>query len=241
MLLKNKSHLNKFIIKKNNTKRSFLTGKRLYRSIGKHGYRYYYYLDTNRLWNNQLALVVGFLNNWLKYNKSIFIIKYANNSYSLIHAIYGLFLGDYVKSIFLSTRYYFQSFLGYRIPLLKVSKYFIISQVENVYKNKPIYSKSEGTFCSIVDLNHDLKICLIQLPSKRRKYFSLYCFVTIGRNANLLKKYSVIGKAGFNRQLGKSSIVRGVAMNPVDHPHGGRTKTNKPEVSLWGNIAKHSH
>jgi ribosomal protein L2 len=30
-------------------------------------------------------------------------------------------------------------------------------------------------------------------------------------------------------------------MNPVDHPHGGRTKTNKPEVSLWGKIAKHNH
>jgi large subunit ribosomal protein L2 len=32
--------------------------------------------------------------------------------------------------------------------------------------------------------------------------------------------------------------VRGVAMNPVDHPHGGRTKTNSPEVTPWGKIAK---
>lgn len=66
----------------------------------------------------------------------------------------------------------------------------------------------------------------------KRKYFSLNCFATIGRNANIYKKYNVIGKAGYNRLLGYSSIVRGVAMNPVDHPHGGRTKTNKPEVSL---------
>jgi large subunit ribosomal protein L2 len=35
--------------------------------------------------------------------------------------------------------------------------------------------------------------------------------------------------------------VRGVAMNPVDHPHGGRTKTNKPEVSPWGWVTKYSH
>jgi large subunit ribosomal protein L2 len=35
--------------------------------------------------------------------------------------------------------------------------------------------------------------------------------------------------------------VRGVAMNPIDHPHGGRTKTNKPEVSPWGWVTKHSH
>jgi len=37
---------------------------------------------------------------------------------------------------------------------------------------------------------------------------------------------------------GRKSMVRGVAMNPVDHPHGGRTKTNSPEVSIWGWVAK---
>lgn len=62
-------------------------------------------------------------------------------------------------------------------------------------------------------------------------YFSFFCFLTIGRN-NLnfliLKKK----KAGYNINLGKKQIVRGVARNPVDHPHGGRTKTNKPEVSI---------
>ena len=43
------------------------------------------------------------------------------------------------------------------------------------------------------------------------------------------------------KNIGKRMITRGVAMNPVDHPHGGRTKTSKPEVSIWGWVAKYSH
>ena len=218
-----------------------MSGKKLYRSIGRLGYYNYYSIDLNRTWNNQFSLIIGFFNNWLKLNKTIFLIKYVNNSYSIISAVYGLFLGDFIKTIILNTKYYNNNYLGYRIPLFKISKFFIISQVSNILKGESKYARSQGTFCYIVDINYDLKFCLLQLPSSKRKYFSLSCFVTIGRNANIYKKYNVIGKAGFNRNLGHSSIVRGVAMNPVDHPHGGRTKTNKPEVSLWGNIAKHSH
>jgi len=54
----------------------------------------------------------------------------------------------------------------------------------------------------------------------------------LGRNSQIDHKYKIFGKAGFNKILGKKSKVRGVARNPVDHPHGGRTKTNKPEVSI---------
>jgi len=55
--------------------------------------------------------------------------------------------------------------------------------------------------------------------------------VFLGRNANINKKFSVLGKAGLSRKLGFNPIVRGVAMNPVDHPNGGRTKTNSPSKS----------
>jgi len=53
----------------------------------------------------------------------------------------------------------------------------------------------------------------------------------VGKNSNILNKKKIIGGAGFKKKLGFRSSVRGVAMNPVDHPHGGRTKTNKPERS----------
>lgn len=50
-----------------------------------------------------------------------------------------------------------------------------------------------------------------------------------------------MGKAGINRNFGIRPTVRGVAMNPVDHPHGGRTKTNSPELTPWNKIAKLRH
>jgi len=79
------------------------------------------------------------------------------------------------------------------------------------------------------------------LPTKKKKHFSGDTFVTLGRNSNIIKYYTVVGKAGKNRLQGIRSHVRGVAMNPVDHPHGGRTKSNSPEVSLWGWVTKKNH
>ena len=66
-------------------------------------------------------------------------------------------------------------------------------------------------------------------------------FCITGRVSNLNKKYEIFSKASYNTLLGKKPNVRGVAKNPVDHPHGGRTKTNKPEVSPWGWVTKNSH
>ena len=70
-----------------------------------------------------------------------------------------------------------------------------------------------------------------KLPTGATKYLSFNNYVILGRNSNLLNYKQTLGKAGFNRNIGFKSKVRGVAMNPVDHPHGGRTKPSKPEVS----------
>ena len=48
----------------------------------------------------------------------------------------------------------------------------------------------------------------------------------------------VYGKAGYLKFKSKKPKNRGVARNPVDHPHGGNTKTNSPETSPWGWVAK---
>jgi len=145
---------------------------------------------------------------------------------------YGVFFSDYIKTMSHYIKYITLNFVGFRVPIIKIHKYYIISQVESISKNGSKYAKAEGTYAIVLDIDYSVNVALVQLPTKQRKYFSLFCFVTIGRNANLYKKYSVIGKSGFNRLKGKAAVVRGVAMNPIDHPHGGRTKTNKPEVSL---------
>ena len=65
-------------------------------------------------------------------------------------------------------------------------------------------------------------------------FLSGLCFILLGKNSQQKQKFCIIGKAGTNIKKGIKPKVRGVARNPVDHPHGGRTKTNKPEVSIWG-------
>ena len=63
------------------------------------------------------------------------------------------------------------------------------------------------------------------------------CFATIGEVGNADHELQVIGKAGANRWRGKRPKVRGVAMNPVDHPLGGgegKSSGGRPPVSPWG-------
>ena len=67
------------------------------------------------------------------------------------------------------------------------------------------------------------------------------CFCTVGILSNKNRKFRVLGKAGVSRWLGKRPKVRGVAMNPIDHPHGGgegKTSGGRPSVSLWGKLVK---
>jgi large subunit ribosomal protein L2 len=94
-----------------------------------------------------------------------------------------------------------------------------------------LYAKSSGTFCQLIDIFSETNNCKILLPSGSTKIVSLYNFVTIGRCANIFNSNIVYGKAGYLKFKGKKPKNRGVARNPVDHPHGGRTKTNSPETS----------
>ncbi|HKV56266.1 MAG TPA: 50S ribosomal protein L2 [Candidatus Binataceae bacterium] len=80
------------------------------------------------------------------------------------------------------------------------------------------------------------KFALLKLPSGEQRMVLAECRATIGQVGNLEHENISIGKAGRTRWLGKRSSVRGVAMNPVDHPHGGgegRSKGNHPQ-SPWG-------
>ncbi|MGH7917423.1 MAG: 50S ribosomal protein L2, partial [Candidatus Binataceae bacterium] len=80
------------------------------------------------------------------------------------------------------------------------------------------------------------KFALLKLPSGEQRMVQAACRATVGQVGNLEHENISIGKAGRSRHLGQRSHVRGVAMNPVDHPHGGgegRSKGNHPQ-SPWG-------
>jgi large subunit ribosomal protein L2 len=85
-------------------------------------------------------------------------------------------------------------------------------------------------------LSKEGEIALVKLPSGEVRKFSVDCMATIGQLGNLDHENVTYGKAGRTRWHGKRPTVRGVAMNPVDHPHGGgegRVKGNHPQTP-WG-------
>jgi len=85
-------------------------------------------------------------------------------------------------------------------------------------------------------LSKEGEIALIKLPSGETRKFHVNCMATVGQIGNLDHENISYGKAGKSRWLGIRPTVRGVAMNPVDHPHGGgegRVKGNHPQTP-WG-------
>ena len=123
---------------------------------------------------------------------------------------------------------------GSIIKLSNIHTGAIINSIFN--KNRIIYSRSAGTYCQIVQkLKTNIKL---KLPSGKILNTNDNFFATIGCISNKNKVICVVGKAGKNRCKGRRPIVRGVAMNPVDHPHGGRTNGGRPSVSPWGILTK---
>ena len=81
----------------------------------------------------------------------------------------------------------------------------------------------------------------LRLPSGERRLVLVSCYATIGQVGNLEHENVVVGKAGRSRWLGKRPKVRGVAMNPIDHPHGGgegRASGGGHPVTPWGQPTK---
>ena len=101
---------------------------------------------------------------------------------------------------------------------------------------KPLFALSAGTFCQIIQ--KQVGFCKVRLPSGSIISVDSKSSATLGSISNLQHSLVVVGKAGRNRLKGIRPTVRGVAMNPVDHPHGGRTNGGRPSVTPWGNPTK---
>lgn len=117
-----------------------------------------------------------------------------------------------------------------------------LSNVE-LYPNKGgTFAKSAGTFIQVLK-QEKLKTSYIKvkLPSGEQRLLNKECKATLGVVSNISWNERIIKKAGRSRWLNKRPHVRGVAMNPVDHPHGGgegRTSGGRPSVTPQGWPAK---
>lgn len=94
------------------------------------------------------------------------------------------------------------------------------------------FSRAAGTHAQIISI--DSKVITVKLPSSKITTVSPLSFTNIGTCSNEQHMLTSLGKAGIARHKNRRPIVRGIAMNPVDHPHGGRTNGGKPSVTPWG-------
>ncbi|MGA1846799.1 50S ribosomal protein L2 [Deferribacter abyssi] len=100
-------------------------------------------------------------------------------------------------------------------------------------------ARSAGTYAQL--LSKEGKYCHVRLPSGEIRLILAECKATIGQVSNPDHENIKIGKAGRSRWLGIRPTVRGTAMNPIDHPHGGgegRSKGGRHPVTPWGKPTK---
>ncbi|KAG2496366.1 hypothetical protein HYH03_005595 [Edaphochlamys debaryana] len=97
-------------------------------------------------------------------------------------------------------------------------------------------ARAASTAAAVTSKREDFAV--VRLPSGETRLLSLDCRATVGQVSNHLQLLTNRGKAGESRRLGWRPSVRGIAMNPVDHPHGGRTNGGRPSCTPWGVYTK---
>jgi len=125
--------------------------------------------------------------------------------------------------------------VGNALPLNNIPLGTMIHNIELRKGKGGQMARSAGTAAQL--LAKEAGYAQIKLPSGETRMVHLKCYATIGQVGNLNSENVSIGKAGRKRWLGIRPTVRGVAMNPVDHPHGGgegRTSGGRHPVSPWG-------
>ncbi|MBN2543467.1 50S ribosomal protein L2 [bacterium] len=131
--------------------------------------------------------------------------------------------------------------VGNCLPLKRIPIGVKIHNIEFQPNKGGQLARSAGDFGTITGLDESGRYVYIKLPSGEVRAFNKDCRATIGQIGNADHSNIVYGKAGGMRWLGKKPRVRGVAMNPVDHPHGGgegKSKGYKQPVSPWGQPSK---
>lgn len=147
----------------------------------------------------------------------------------------GLKRGDIVRS----TPQKFLNFLGHSTSLEYMPIGSIIYNINFNFNKQKNISCSAGTFSQV--LQKTKKYCLLKISSGELRYIPLSSICTFGRVSNKEHHLCRLGKAGRSRWLNNRPIVRGVAMNPIDHPHGGgqgKTSAGRPSVTPWGKLTK---
>ena len=169
-------------------------------------------------------------------NRSAFIalIKYEDGEQAYILAPQRLQQGD---TVIAANRADIKP--GNAMPMENMPVGTIIHNVEMKTGRGGQMARAAGTYVQLI--GKDSGYAQLRLTSGELRIVPAKCMATVGAVSNSDNKNTNLSKAGRNRWLGKRPKVRGVAMNPVDHPHGGgegRTSGGRHPVSPWGKPTK---
>lgn len=232
MWIKAKSFQNKLQIGKKKINGRNNSGKITVYHRGGGNKKNYRLIDFQKyIWNTR-GIIINFEYEPRR-NTPINTIFYSQGIVCYCIHIHGTFIGDTIinknqKILTLGCGSYLKNF--------NLNSY--ICQITYFYINTNQYIRSMGTFGVIT--NKTKKKIFVKLSSKKIKTFNMWNTCILGRISMLITQNNY-KKAGYSRNRGWRPIVRGVAMNPVDHPHGGgegKTSGGRPSVTPWGKITK---
>ena len=144
----------------------------------------------------------------------IALLEYPDKSRSYIIAPHGLKIGDEVECAEKTS-----ISLGNRLKLKNIPSGTFIYNIELSPGSGGKIARSAGNSCQV--LAQEGKYTILRMPSGEERKVLSECFASIGVVSNPEHRFRKLGKAGRSRLKGRRPVVRGSAMNPCDHPHGG--------------------
>ena len=227
---------------------SFKKSKKPYRKVFRfidfwkriNNYCYVLSIDTDPNRSSFIALVC-YLNGLISYTLHVDGVFIGSKLYSGDERINNTMSSIELSTFMKDKVYQFNDnnfknlFLGYTMLLSNISVGTIISGVE-LWPGKGIQVCRAAGVCAIL-LKKENGFALLKLNSGWKIYVSELCIASIGIISNINNKYKNLNKAGTSCNLGRKQTVRGVAMNSVDHPHGGgrgKSSGKRDSKSPWG-------
>jgi large subunit ribosomal protein L2 len=162
------------------------------------------------------------------------LLKYVDGEKRYILAPTGLKVNDAVMS---GTEA--EPSVGNALPLAQIPLGLFVHNIELVPGQGGKMARSAGNSCQV--MAREGEFVTLRLPSGEIRLINARCLATVGQVGNADWSSISLGKAGRKRWMGIRPTVRGVAMNPVDHPMGGgegRTSGGSHPRSPWGKLAK---
>jgi large subunit ribosomal protein L2 len=195
--------------------------------------RLYRIIDFKRAYKDVAGTVAAFEYDPNR-NVPIALVSYINGAKGYILKPEGLKVGDKIVASDKA-----EAKVGNCLPLAQIPIGFFVHNVELFPGQGGKFARSAGSSVQLV--NKENSLAILKMPSGELRTVSQSSWATVGMLSNADFRNVVIGKAGRTRRLGIRPTVRGMAMNPIDHPHGGgegRSKSGSHPVTPWGKGCK---